>query len=280
VLGYTQMASPPPTTDARDRRALRQLARGARGGVVTLSRAGSLLSTPPRAVSATLSGLTRRGWLKRLRRGLYLVLPLEAEARTSGVVEDPWLLAVELFSPCYIAGWSAAEHWGLTEQIFRSTFVATATRVRRSRQDVAGAQFHLAQVPRSRLGGVGTMWRGSERVPLSSPERTIADGLVDPSWVGGVRHLACILRAHRESKTWRTEKLIAELEAIGTGAAYKRIGFLVEALGLDAPAIIDIAAVRKTTGIVKLDPAIRSRGRLLKCWGIWVNAALGEEARR
>lgn len=268
-----------PTTDDRDRRTLRKLARTARGGVLTLSRAATALEATPRAASVVLAALSRRGWLKRLRRGLYLVLPLEAEALTSGVVEDPWLLAAELFSPCYIAGWTAAEHWGLTEQIFRSTFVATATRARRSRVDVAGAEFHLAQIPKRRLEGVGATWRGSERVPLSSPERTIADALVDPTWLGGVRNLADVLRAHRESKSWRPDKLITELEAIGTGAAFKRLGFLSEALGIDDPGVVGAALARRTTGIVKLDPAIRPRGRLLKRWGLWVNAAVGEETR-
>src|SRR5260221_4030988 len=172
------MNAHPPTTDDGDRRTLRELARSARGGVLTLSRAATALEATPRAASVVLAALSRRGWLKRFRRGLYLVLRLEAESRPSGVVEDPWLLAVELFSPCYIAGWTAAEHWGLTEQIFRSTFVATATRARRSRVNVADAEFHLAQIPKRRLDGVDTTWRGSERVPLSSPERTIADALV------------------------------------------------------------------------------------------------------
>jgi hypothetical protein len=31
-----------------------------------------------------------------------------------------WLVAHKLFSPCYIGGWIAAHHWGLTEQIFNS----------------------------------------------------------------------------------------------------------------------------------------------------------------
>lgn len=278
MLYYTQMVTLRPTTDDRDRRALRDLARNARGGVLTLLRAATALEITPRATSLVLSALSRRGWLKRLRRGLYLVLPLEAESRTSGVVEDTWLLATELFSPCYIAGWTAAEHWGLTEQIFRSTFVATATRARRSRVEVAGAEFHLAQVPRRRLEGVGTVWRSSERVPLSSPERTIADALVDPAWLGGVRHLAEILRSHRESKAWRPDKLIAELEVIGTGAAFKRLGFLSEALGLDAPTVVEAALTRRTTGIVKLDPAVHSRGRLLSRWGLWVNASVGEDS--
>ena len=270
------MMSAPSDTDDRDRRTLRELARNSRGGVLALEVASEVLGVPSRSASATLSGLARRGWLKRLRRGLYLVLPLEAEAGTSGVVDDPWLLAMVLFSPGYVAGWSAAEHWGLTEQIFRSTFVATATRVKRVGFDVAGMEFHLAQVSRRRLVGVGTVWRGREKVPVSGPERTIADALVDPSWVGGIRHLSDILRAHRESKTWRPAKLLAELDGIGTGAAFKRLGFLAEALDLGSRALLEAAKARKTTGITKLDPAIATRGHLLKRWGVWVNATVAE----
>lgn len=267
-----------PTADDRDRRALRELARNARGGIIALGRASEVLGVPTQTASATLSGLARRGWLKRLRRGLYLVLPLEAEARTSGVVDDPWLLAMVLFSPGYVAGWSAAEHWGLTEQIFRSTFVATNARVKRVRFNVTGMEFHLAQVSRRRLEGVTTIWRGTERVPVSNPERTIADALVNPAWVGGIRHLADILRAHHESAAWRPAKLLAALDAIGTGAAFKRLGYLADALALDSRAILDAATDRKTTGITKLDPAIHARGHLLKRWGLWVNAAV-EESR-
>src|SRR5712691_1995948 len=100
------METPRLRTDDRDRRTLRALARSARGGILTVSRAAIALEATSRTASVVLAGLSRRGWLRRLRRGLYLVLPLEAESLTSGVVEDPWLLATELFSPCYIAGWT------------------------------------------------------------------------------------------------------------------------------------------------------------------------------
>ena len=35
------------------------------------------------------------------------------------VVQDPWILVPALFAPAYIGGRTAAEHWDLTEQIFR-----------------------------------------------------------------------------------------------------------------------------------------------------------------
>jgi predicted transcriptional regulator of viral defense system len=119
-----------------------------------------------------------------------------------------------------------------------------------------------------------TIWRGRDRVPVSSPERTIVDALVTPAWVGGIRHLAEILATYRREKSWRPERLLSELSTIGTGAAFKRLGFLLEALGVDESVLLDAAASRLSKGIVKLDPTIRGRGRLVKRWGLWANAVI------
>src|SRR5215831_10401610 len=62
-----------------------------------------------------LAYLARRGWLSRVRRGLYVAVPLDAR-RPGEWVEDPWVVAERIFSPCYVGGWSACQHWDLTEQ--------------------------------------------------------------------------------------------------------------------------------------------------------------------
>jgi predicted transcriptional regulator of viral defense system len=194
------------------------------------------------------------------------------------VVEDPWLLAVELFAPCYIGGWSAAEHWGLTEQLFRSTFVVSAAPLRKTEHNIAGVGFHVVTVPVRRVESVPDIWHGRERVRVSTPERTIADGLVSPTWVGGIRQLAEMLTAYRQSKAWKPDRLLDEVSTIGTGAAFKRFGFLLEALHLDEPRLIKAALNRRTSGLVKLDPAIKTKGRLVKRWGLWLNASIEEPA--
>ena len=56
-------------------------------------------------------------------RGLYGPVPLEPE-RSDLLLEDSWPVAIGLYSPCCIGGWSAAEHWDLTEQIFRTAVVS------------------------------------------------------------------------------------------------------------------------------------------------------------
>lgn len=252
------------------------VARAARGGLVQIERAAEALSLSRRVASARLAGFVRRGWLTRVRRGLYLVLPLEALPSGSTTLEDPWVLARELFGPCYIGGWTAAEHWGLTEQIFRSTFVVTAASVRRKSARLLGVEFRIARVRRDRLEGVDLVWRGPERVPVSSRERTIADALSSPTWVGGIRHLADIMRAYRESREWNPDLLLRTMMKYGRGAAFKRFGFMIETMFPDAGPLVEGALTRRSAGIVKLDPAVSRRGKLVKRWGLWVNATVGQ----
>jgi predicted transcriptional regulator of viral defense system len=252
---------------------LRRLARGARGGLVTTARAAALLRQSPTEASATLARLVRQGWLVRVRRGLYLVLPLEA-GREGGAVEDPWILARELYAPCYIGGWTAAEHWGLTEQLFRSTFVVTAAAIRHAKETFLGAEFHLIRAKRSLVEDVRPIWRGRERVEVSDRERTIADALASPSWVGGIRHLAEILSTYRSAKAWNPKHLIDRVGEVGSGAAFKRLGYLAETVLSAEPVLVDACLARRSAGVVKLDPAVAGRGRLTKRWGLWLNVRL------
>jgi predicted transcriptional regulator of viral defense system len=258
----------------RSREVLSRLARGARGGLISVERAADLLDIPTRAAANRIASLERRGWLARVRRGLYLVRPLEASTSVPSTVEDPWLLAQELFSPCYIGGWSAAEHWGLTEQLFRSTFVVTAVRIRRSTERLLAAELHLVHVSPEVVKGAVTIWRGKERVAVSDRERTIADALVSPDWVGGVRHLLGILAAYRESREWNPEKLLERLRERARGSAFKRFGYLAEAIWPDVREVVDAAWRQRTSGLIKLDPSVSTRGKINKRWGLWVNVSL------
>jgi predicted transcriptional regulator of viral defense system len=192
----------------------------------------------------------------------------------AAIAEDAWILAAELFAPCYIGGWTAAEHWGLTEQLFQSTFVVSAAPRRRQKETRLSTEFHIARVQPDRMKGTALVWRGGQRVAVSDRERTIVDALVHPNWIGGVRHLAEIFTTYRESKEFDAEKLIAQAREHGTGSAFKRLGFLAELLWPGEKAIIDLAHQHRTTGVIRLDPAVKSRGKMTKRWGLWANVTI------
>ena len=72
-------------------------------GTITVEQASQTLSLPLDKTARLLSRWTKQGWLRRVRRGLYVPVPLEA-ASPEIAIEDPWLIADSLFNPCYIGG--------------------------------------------------------------------------------------------------------------------------------------------------------------------------------
>jgi predicted transcriptional regulator of viral defense system len=263
---------------AHDRRKLvSDLARASTGGLISVERAAEVFGVSSHDAAIRLGRLERAGWLARARRGIYLVLPIEASAGVAPVAEDAWLLANQLFAPCYIGGWTAAEHWALTEQLFRSTFVVTAAPRRKTEETRLSTDFHVARVTSSRLEGTTQVWRGQARVAVSDRERTIADALVHPSWVGGVRHLAEILGTYRASNEFDTRKLLARLDELDVGAAYKRLGYLAESLWPEPQDVAAQALARRTAGTIRLEPSIKDHGRMSKRWGLWVNVSIAPD---
>src|SRR5882724_4435690 len=48
------------------------------------------------------------GWVRRVRRGLYIGVPVHV-TNPAAWSEDPLLVAAEIWSPCYFTGWTAAQ---------------------------------------------------------------------------------------------------------------------------------------------------------------------------
>jgi predicted transcriptional regulator of viral defense system len=246
------------------------LVRACPSGFVSIPTAREALGLTTNGVAGRrLAALTRLGWLTRARRGLYSIAPL-GTAGENATAEDAWVLAARCWAPCYIGGWTAAEYWGLTEQLFRSTFVASAASFRATHQVLMGTEFNLARVPMERVDGLALVWRGTERVSVSGLERTLVDAARDPAWAGGARHLSEMVGAFASRSDANADALASTLHQFGNGAAAKRLGFLVEREWPAAARVIEAAASMKSAGIIKLDPRVKSRGRIVKRWGISV----------
>ena len=227
-----------------------KLVRVSKNGLITIDAAATALDLTPASASARLARMARSGWAHRVRRGLYLILPLEAEPGHKVTSEDPWVLARALFSPCYIGGWSAAEHWGFTEQLFRSTLVVTAAATRNKDATFLGNGFRLFRVRPTRLSdGVVEVWRGTERVAVSGPERTLIDCLGAPELCGGTRHLAQMLREYAESDRKDFTRLLNVARKTASGAAWKRLGYLAEVLWPTDTPITTVARRHLSTGL-------------------------------
>jgi predicted transcriptional regulator of viral defense system/predicted nucleotidyltransferase len=250
-----------------DRERLSAVLRGTKG-TISVAEAAAALGMPNTSVAKLLSRWAKKGWLSRVRRGLYIPVPLES--RTADIpLEDAWAIADKLYGPCYIGGWSAAEYWDLTEQIFRTVIVLTTQRPRGREQNIKGTEFLLRSVPDKAMFGLKAVWRGQVKVNVSDPTRTILDMLSNPQLGGGLRSTIDMFRNYLTSEKKDLELLINYADQLANGAVFKRLGFLLEKYAGNEQDFIEQCRARLTTGNAKFDPALKAE-KLITRWRLWV----------
>jgi predicted transcriptional regulator of viral defense system len=240
------------------------------GDLVSVADASDALGVDRRRAARLLSRWRAQGWLRRLRRGIYAPVPLTALGQDQ-VLEDPWVVVPELFGPAYVGGWSAAEHWGLTEQVFRGACVLTRRPVREKEVAIQGIPFALTHVGDRFMFGTRPVWRGQARVEVSDPAKTVVDMMSMPALGGGIRHAARCLDQFLADESAAADLLIAAADRLGNGAVFKRLGFLAERRGGPA-GLIEACRGRLTAGNARLDPALPCP-RLSKRWRLWLPLA-------
>lgn len=246
------------------------VARGRR--LVSVTDVATVLAIDRVTAAKKLSRWADQGWLRRVRRGLYIPVPLEAE-RPDSWSEDPLLLADAVWAPCYFTGWTAASQWGLTEQIFHSTVLKTATRVRSARERLLDHEYLLAHISEQDMAwGMKPIWREERRVQIADPARTVIDILDTPALGGGIRHSAEILAAYLEENDWRT--LVEYGDRLGNRAVFKRLGYLLEAAELGRNELVDECQQRISAGISLLDPGAPASGPRVSRWRLRANVAV------
>lgn len=235
--------------------------------VVSIDAAAQTLGLGRRAAAKLLSRWRQQGWLRRIGHGFYVPVPLDL-AGSEQVVGDPWVLVPTLFGECYIGGWTAAHHWELTEQLFNETVVFTTRRISEKRVTAQGVIFLLHHAAKKRLFGLKAVWRGTTRVSISDPARTLIDMLAMPDTGGGIDHVTECVAAYLNTPSRDRALLIRYAEQFGNGAIFKRLGFLAETR-LHDEELAASCRKRLTQGYARLDPALPCP-QLVTAWRLWV----------
>ena len=230
------------------------------------------LGVDPGTAARRLSRWAENGWVRRVRRGLYIGVPVDA-VDPAAWSEDALLTAAAVWSPCYFTVWTAASHWGLSDQVFRTTVLKTARRVRASRDRLLDHEYLLVHASEEALRwGIKGEWRGGARLRFADPGRTVIDVLDDPGLAGGIRHAAEITSTYLEE--YPPETLIDYAGRSGNHAVFKRLGYVIESLGLDQPLVVSASQDRLSAGISALDPGGPQGGRRNMRWRLRVNATV------
>lgn len=251
-----------------------ELARALAGGKRTLTpeELAESLDIDPVTAAKKLARWAEQGWMRRVRRGLYIPVPVDA-ADSRSWSEDPLLLGILVWSPCYFTGWTSANHWALTEQIFRTTILKTTQRVRHSVEHLLDHEYLLSHVmPKHLDWGLSTVWRTEHRLRMADPARTVIDALDNPRLIGGVRHLGEILDSYLSEHDFAT--LLDYGDRLGNRAVFKRLGYIAEQAEIGDPELIAACQQRISSGIGLLDPTGPAGGKLVPEWGLRANVTV------
>jgi predicted transcriptional regulator of viral defense system len=233
------------------------------------------LGIDPPAAAKRLSRWASEGWLRRARRGLYIPVPVDA-SNPAAWSEDALVVATAVWAPCYFTGWTAANHWSLTDQVFRTTVLKTSGRVRRESVTLLDHDFLVKHAALDVMAwGVKSDWRGEVRLRFADAARTVVDILDDPRLGGGIRHAAEILVAFLDENS--PDLLIEYGDRIGNRTVFKRLGYLLELLKKADETTIHACHERVSAGIALLDPSGPSSGKHYSRWGLLVNVRVQAE---
>ena len=224
----------------------------------------------------TLSRLTRKGWLQRLGRGLYLIIPLEAGPERTWA-ENSFVIGPQLISPGAISYWSAFRFWNWTEQVPRVVFIQTTRRKKPVWID--GIEYRFITVQEKYFFGIVTRSLEGTSVQVTDPEKTLLDAAARPDVSGGILQLAKAMENHSNAIDWN--KLDRYLVQWGGGAVAKRLGYLVETLQIAMPPGLLLRWQKLLTkGISLLEPGLEQKGAVITRWQLQINVDISKVQQR
>jgi len=243
-----------------------------------LSRQGKRLFTTEDAAKIYGSGdgrlrkqlftLVKRHWLQRIEKGKYLILPFEA-GREGEWTEHEFVIASYLIEPYYIGFRSALNYYGYTEQISRAVFVASTRRKLKPALEISGVTYRFIYLKESKFFGMTQVAIDGDQVNISDREKTIVDCLDLLKYSGGIIEVAKAISFGRKELDFI--KMAEYARKIGNTAVSKRLGYLLEKLGVKAEKAVSILQENIGSSYALLDTLAEPKGRHVQRWRVVVN---------
>lgn len=211
-----------------------------------------------------LSRWSKSGWIKRIRRGLYIPIPLESSTGIIGI-DEPSLIADSIYGPGYLAGFSAVKHWDLSEQIMETITYFTLKKIKNREPIIDGIRFRLKTITERKIFGLKPIWIGSKKISVSDPSKTLIDLLDDPKLAGGIQVVSDILQEYVDSEHYNFEQLVDYGHRMQNKAIFKRLGFLMEIIIKAEDKVLSELRKSISSGYAELDPTVQAT-RYISKW--------------
>ncbi|MCO5240999.1 MAG: hypothetical protein M9904_13195 [Chitinophagaceae bacterium] len=221
------------------------------------------------SVKRMLGNMVKRGLLMRVKDGLYYVIPFEQDPET--FMPDWHLLSQYLVGEAeyYIGYFSALQIHSLTTQPNLKEQIVVNKQIKPSTLLVKGVPFQFIYHNEEHFFGNKKTWIDSfNKVQCSDLEKTFIDCLFKPQYAGGITEIAKAI--HKSKDKIDFNKLLEYAKRFKSQAVIKRLGFLLELLGIEN-LVIDKLQKLRSNSFVALEPSYPKEGKTIFRWAIQQN---------
>lgn len=214
--------------------------------------------------------LVRKGWLERLRPGLYQLVPA-ARGREGIADTNPLSAGAALLTQYFFSFGTACTHHGLTEQVFAEVYLACQDH--RRPETIRGKRYVFVYVPERRFFGYEEVPVLGERVHIASPERALLDAIDRPQYAGGIGEVSRMVARATTRVSWSA--LVGLARQWSSSALVQRLGYFLDLHNVDVAQDVRTAllALIRAQSKIHLGPRRKwgARGKLIRPWNVIEN---------
>ncbi len=251
-------------------RLISELSQG-RKSVFSLADAAQILKTDNKQIKGLLHDLVVKGWLKRIEKGKYFLIPLNVDA-TKPYTENQLLIASQLIHPYYIGFWNMLQYYGYTEQFVNTIFVVSPKK--KKVFSLYGVNYKFVKTSEKKMFGLIKIEINGMAVQVSDKEKTLIDCLDHPEYCGGITEVVKGIWNAREELDFG--KMLDYAKKICNSAAVKRLGYLLGILEIDKRISINNLRTMIKKGFSSLDPLLPKKGEYNSQWNLLLNVSQEE----
>jgi len=170
-----------------------------------------------------LHRLKKKGWLERIEKGKYLIVPLEGR---EGWAEHPFIPLPELVKDYYISYRTALAYYGFTEQIPYYIFIATTER--KKPMEFQGYNYNFIRIICRKFFGFDKIKISGVEIKIADKEKTIIDCLDKEEYSGSIIEIFKSLFNNKEQFDFG--KMTDYALKMENYSLIRRLGFLLDLL--------------------------------------------------
>ena len=231
------------------------------GETFTFDDANKLSNLTYGSLKNLLYRLETEGWIERIEKGKYLIIPLGSEKEKYTINE--FVIGSMLVKPYCISYWSALHYYGFTEQIPSTVFMQTTSRKKTLNMEVFGVRYKIIRVTEKKFFGIDKVWFNDVQIFISDREKTVIDCLDRPQNCGGL--IEVIKAIKNEQLDWK--KVSEYASRISNTGVTRRLGYLTDYYGIKEIELPEI----DTRNYLLLEPGLPAVGKKSSKWKLIIN---------